>query len=338
MTLVPGLSWQASLQIWTDWRMSRAGHLRIDHDSIYVEFPQRPALQISRSGIRAGFRVPGTTQVILLLADGGRVTLDVQAGAADPLEALRLGVESSTLEVKLQRPGDAIALALVTGGYSLIVTSIAAAATESVWPLLISLGLTVLLWLHMAARRIVVGADGVLVRSGLRERFVGFEEVATVDDLAVTTKRGKQIKVAVSGNPVERAAAVHRLHEAFRAYCARATGALDANLLRGERSMEAWKDDLTRRARAQATFRSSAASREDLEAVLANPASRVEQRLGAAVALAFLGDEGAARVRIAAEASANQRVRVALDAAAQGTLDDDAFEEAVATEPAKDRA
>jgi hypothetical protein len=330
--LVVGASWRASLQIGPNWLWGRPGHVAIDDQSIYVEIPGRPALQIPRSSIRAGFRVPQSNEVILLFVDGARATFDLEPGVPDPLDQLRMTLEKSTLAIKLRRTGDAMTVGGIVGCASLMLVMAIVPISAAGWELWLALPvlLAIALSVRLARGRIVVGTDGVLVR-GLRERFIPFDQVASIDDLSIVTTHGKRLQVAITGRPDDRAAALHRLHEAFAAYRARRHESLDA-LRRGERSLKAWKEDLAKKARATATFRSAATSKDDFEAVLDNPTTAIEERLGAAVALASLGDAGVERVRIAAQSSVNERVRIAFEAAADGHLEEEQFSEAVAQE------
>jgi hypothetical protein len=180
----------------------------------------------------------------------------------------------------------------------------------------------------MLLRRIVIGADGVLVRNWLVERFVHFRDVAEVDDLTIVKTNGRRLKVGVIGKPAERAAAAHRLQQAFQSFKARALEG-DARLARGDRDMRTWIDGLKRQAHEEGSFRRAATSPEALQRIVENPSSGVEQRVGAAIALSSLGDEAVKRVRIAAQSSVNEELRIALEAAAEGEIDESTYEAAL---------
>src|SRR5262249_33072149 len=105
---------------------------------------------------------------------------------------------------------------------------------------------------------------------------------------------------------------------------------------RGGRSVRDWRASLREIARRNATYRSTGLSPEDLQAVLESPTASVERRIGAAIVLTERATEGRSgllgRIRIAAEACACERVRVALERVAEGELDDAAIEGAISAE------
>ena len=73
---------------------------------------------------------------------------------------------------------------------------------------------------------------------------------------------------------------------------------------------------------------------EELLAVVESPRAGIDQRLGAALAFGALPDQPAAfrwreRIREAIASSANRRVRIALEQALAGTLDDATYEAAL---------
>lgn len=313
--------------LWAGW--PQRAELRIEPGGLTV-LTQGRDTSIPRWRIRAGFRIPQSTETVLMLIDGGRLSFEPEPGEVDALSALGLS-EGPPLEVKLQRPSDAISLGAIVGFYSLFVTGVTAGILGTAWPLLLSAVLGVGLALYLSLRRVVVGDDGVLVRRGFRERFVSFAEVHRIDDLTVWLKDGKRIAVTVSGNPADRAAVVHRLHDAYDRYLRRGAE-VDARLARAGRDMATWARDLKRQVHATDTFRSTSLPQDHLERVLGNPASGVEQRIGAAIALSSLGEDPAGRIRVAAVASANERVRVALEAAAEGEIDEETFQAALEAE------
>jgi hypothetical protein len=86
------------------------------------------------------------------------------------------------------------------------------------------------------------------------------------------------------------------------------------------------------------SYRERRLDADQLLNVLENPRIPLGQRLGAALALAGDRDDAAAarerrsRVQAAIASSANPRVRIALERAAEGSLDDDTFDRALAAE------
>lgn len=192
-----------------------------------------------------------------------------------------------------------------------------------------------------ARRRVVVGEDGVRLVRMLSTRFIPYAAIRGVQrpemiDLSPATSRtgrgyyygfrldlvsGRVIDISVAGIPEPKVAEVaSRVHAGVvRARAAGARPTLD----RAGRTVAAWRDALARDIQS-VDFRSRARTLEEIEAILADPIARAEDRVGAALALHAAGVDGAVeRIRRAAATSANGALGVALDAAATGTLDDE---------------
>jgi hypothetical protein len=108
---------------------------------------------------------------------------------------------------------------------------------------------------------------------------------------------------------------------------AESTAASTHLLERGGRTIAEWRNALTRAG--TGTYREPHVDPDVLVDIVENPRSPLDHRLGAALALADLpGEERKLRVRTAIGSSANPRVRIALEKAADGTLDDGAYEAA----------
>jgi hypothetical protein len=102
--------------------------------------------------------------------------------------------------------------------------------------------------------------------------------------------------------------------------------------------VSAWLEALRERSKADADFRSAILDRDQLLELVEDGKAKVEHRVGAAVLLAE--KEGAAArepIRIAAEASANPKLRIALASIAQDEADEQAIQEAIAEERAAAR-
>jgi hypothetical protein len=209
---------------------------------------------------------------------------------------------------------------------------------------------------------VLVGRDGVLLSSFGRREFIGFERIKHVrlapfavtltltnDEiilLPISPVRGA--RRAFSANPLghwtrdpdqvrarrqtllaQIDAALTRFREAGHA-----TAAVASLLERGPRTIAEWRSALTRTG--SGTYREPHLDPDHLADIVENPQSPLEQRLGAALALADVpGDERKLRVRAAVASSANTRVRVALEKAAEGSLDDEAYEAALQAESAR---
>ncbi len=191
-----------------------------------------------------------------------------------------------------------------------------------------------------AAGRIVVGDDGVRLTRAPKSRFLPYADLRAVRRLQqlayqgrsnqpdvyipavhIVLASGEVIEVPMVSVPDETVSAVVSRIEAgiASASAASARPTLDRN----GRSVTAWRDALAKQVQS-ADFRGKARTVEELDAVLTDPTSRAEDRVGAALALRATGAEGAAeRIRVAASTSANARLRVALDAAAEDALDNE---------------
>lgn len=192
-----------------------------------------------------------------------------------------------------------------------------------------------------ARRRVVVGDDGVRIVRMLSSRFIpyaairGIQRPEAIDLSAGSSKTGRGyyfglrldlvsgggVDIPVVGLPEPTVtAAAARIHAG--SVHARAAGARPT-LDRAGRTVAAWRDALAKDIQS-VDFRSRSRTLEELDAVLADPMARAEDRVGAALALHAAGVEGAVeRIRRAAATSANGALGVALDAAATGTLDDE---------------
>ncbi|APR82278.1 Hypothetical protein A7982_07627 [Minicystis rosea] len=182
--------------------------------------------------------------------------------------------------------------------------------------------------------RVVIGADGVVVRQRFRRWFHRHEEIADIEGDAGYTalwlrlKKGRAVRLRTRHLSTDQQGELTlRLADARRAWqLGDAGNAALAALDRGGRTIAAWRAALAAVQSRRDAYRGREITRDDLLGVLESPAAPVERRVAAALALA--NDEAARpRIRIAAEASADTRVRVALHKAAEGSLDDDALEE-----------
>jgi hypothetical protein len=201
-----------------------------------------------------------------------------------------------------------------------------------------------------------IGTDGVWVESIARKRFLPFEDVAEIvqenESIAVVLRsgarvtdrvlvgrrlrRGKRLKTS---SAADAAALAERMNDALSAFRARPAEQDPSALLapRG-RNASQWRKDL-RALFSAASYRAPVLPAEQLWRIAEDPAAEPAKRIGAAVVLrGALDDEGRARLRVAAEASAAPRVRVALLAASDTENDEalnaalEAFEDA-ASEP-----
>lgn len=190
--------------------------------------------------------------------------------------------------------------------------------------------------------RLVVGIDGLRIRRRLRERFIPHEQVVEIvaephggsssaqPSLRVITRTLGAFALPVRGmSRTDIVGAKARIDEAVAAAeRARANARFAPLFERKGRSLAAWREDLRSVLSSEGAYRQQAVTRENAEAVLDDPNTSTEQKVGAALALRTIG-AGAAqdRVRIAPSAYADASSQLALTAAIED--DDAALEEAL---------
>jgi hypothetical protein len=193
---------------------------------------------------------------------------------------------------------------------------------------------------------LVIGADGLTVKGGLRARFVSWARVREVrtDEAGVRVVRDDGSVVFARGRHVDdglRATIALRVEEAREAWRRGGLAAeRAARLDRGGRDLEAWRDALRKALADDGRYREAPMDRDDVARVLDSAASPAERRIGAALLLAegSDGEAGRERVRVAARAAASPRLRIALERVADGSVDEAAIDEALAAERAEGRA
>ena len=185
----------------------------------------------------------------------------------------------------------------------------------------------------MIPSRISVGIDAVHLRWMWRKKLIPMSKIAGIE-------RGEQRQVRLRlydgseeliytsmrsnyrmGNDYaaqHRDAVLARIAEAHAAFRARGPAADVSSLVgRGTRSREEWRAALAKLRAAEGGYREAVVRDDDLWRVVEDPSAPEDARGGAAMLLRrSLDDAGKARVRVAAEATASPKLRVALDAAA----------------------
>jgi len=214
--------------------------------------------------------------------------------------------------------------------------------------------------------RVYVGRDGLLVTTADRREFIGFERVKGVQSrvlaIVITLTDRQSVKLPLSvrtgglfsrkPHPLDewvrdvdqvlarRNALAQQITDAlshFRnAERDARTETLARRLDRDSRPIPEWREALSHAQ--EDTYREHHLDADQLVNVLENPRIPVAQRVGAALALAGRADEAgsgrehASRARAAIASSANRKVRIALERAVEGKLDEAAYERAIAAE------
>jgi hypothetical protein len=186
--------------------------------------------------------------------------------------------------------------------------------------------------------KIRVGADGILTRWAGAEKFYGYREIERVAQyesgfgtrkyvgVELTLRSGKSVRLPVGQkmlNQEESNLLFERVREAIEVYREGAAGIDASALARSGRETTDWVRALkSLGAGAGADMRTAGVPIESLLGVVTDSAARAIDRASAAVALTpVLGDEDRTRIRVAADAAASPKLRVALEKVSSGADD-----------------
>ena len=182
--------------------------------------------------------------------------------------------------------------------------------------------------------RVVVGADGLVVRAGGVLRQISPASIRQVTtaapEVGVELDTGEWLTFRFAGEgEEERSFAFAQRVLAAREQRLRASDAVEALLMPASRSTSEWLDDLRRITSAGSGYRRVVVADEDLWRIASDPASDPGARAGALAALSpRLGEADRVRIGEIAGGTARLDVRAALEAAAAGGLEErilDAF-------------
>lgn len=205
--------------------------------------------------------------------------------------------------------------------------------------------LGVWLWGKIAPRWVHIGTDGVLVQGALRRRFVPHGEIERVEHanggfaggmhvVQITLRDGSTVALP-AGSHEEVATLIGRLEAAQEAAATQDRGRLLESIARNGRPLAEWREALGALV-ARTGYRTAAHDLEAVMRIVEDATAPVEQRVAAALAARPHGGEAAQRrIRIAAEACADPPLRVALERASTGELDDEELEEIGARKAAR---
>lgn len=181
--------------------------------------------------------------------------------------------------------------------------------------------------------RVIVGSDGILLRSLFYREFIPYGSIdhvalrnvyggkdprrSTGIELSIERTHGKPIGVSPRGDS---RALFEAVVEARRAHRARTVGAFDTHALRPAGSDgKAWLERLRMLSDRVQGFRVDAPSREELLAIIEDTHADEDTRAAASVVVAASqDDEATTRLRVALESTASPRLRVAMEAAIEG--------------------
>ena len=323
--------------------LERSVRIRAHGDAIFVD-----ELRIPRTEIREAFVVPKKSGFPLVRIDRGALRLPIDLVVHDIDEGRQilraLGLDASQSVAKVQTASYALSRRRSFIGGVVAVFGVAGAVLSRLAHGIPAAGpfagvvmvVAVAAMLALAAKRteVSIGADGVLIHWLWIHRFVRCEDILTVSEYEETMGRsrtmgvslhlkgGEELRLPVGARHLSEdrcAALVERIRETMVAQRSGQGAATAALLGRQGRVMSEWIRALRAMGvGADATLRTAPTDPEVLLRVVESPGSRAEERAAAAVALAASGDEEAkTRLRVAAEAVAEPKLRVALDAAVE---------------------
>ncbi|AGP35430.1 hypothetical protein SCE1572_13390 [Sorangium cellulosum So0157-2] len=309
------------------------GWLEIAHGSDYLVLQMRSgvAVRAGLAGREAGERM---LDELGLARDPRAMTL--RLGSPQPTELGGVGQRAAETVI-LGCTGLVTAILSIVGLFALFMGSPRAVVVLLFMPCTFHLYQRIRLRFPSAPTIAHIGSEGVeLVRRG-RRRWISFtdlESVArTVGEVVEFRLPGERQVAVTTASAFEADALVGRVRAA-QAWSTRGSAAARLGELdRGERTHDGWRSALVAlTAKGAASYRKVAIDAETLAQVVEDAAAPAERRVAAAFALASASGEEALlrRVRIAAEATASEPLRLALERAAEGELEQEAVEAALA--------
>lgn len=334
----------------------RPGSVTIDEDGVTLEIARRGRRHLARGEIASGWTerfASGIDNVVLQTRSGETVRWRVDdpadaraaltaAGVAPSLRAvtLRLGVAGTSRSRFLL-----VFLALLLAPFMLIafaafLGSIIAATFGSdpvsvvlVSSFILGLGLlaTTLLVRPLITSTVRIGTDGIGIERLFRRRFVPRALFLGASEgwnyVAISTSDGAVHRVPVSSS-AEAHVVVQRIQEAMANRGDAAASKALSRLARNGRPIAAWLRDVRAEARGAGGYREARLDPAEIHALVEDGAAPAERRIAAAAALSG-SDEGKRRVRIAAEACADERLRLAIQEAAEDEVNEGKIEKAL---------
>lgn len=339
--LVPALLWSLGLResagriVAGGAKVERDGSLALSDDT---------HTRIDRERIAEGYSMADSAGVVVETRAGVRYQIALPDGQSVKwLEALGLDAGRRLFRGSFHRIFNQIMFWMLGAptlvGFALWVGLAAAGDnTRAIVPSVVAsivAGLAVSLFasLRWMGSEVVVGADGLTVRDGLFKKFIAYSSIAHVSlvggELEFTLTDRSTTKCWVDGDVGTNAATLMQRIEEARATFARGGGRnAAAQLARDGRSIAEWREALARLLGRKGGYREVGLDAETLVRVLSDASAPVEHRVAAALALGT-DERHKEQVRVVTAALADERVRIALESAAEGRLDDDQYDRAV---------
>ena len=325
----------------------RAAQVRADGEGVRAA----GTLVVPRARVAGGFFQPrphrDTSKAsslgssVRLLDKHRRIVFEAEADEREALDLLyALGLDPASKRVEFNGSSPLYAtlarnlLFIALSAAAMVVGSIALAAMglQSSSALLPALMVPWFL-VSMLPSKISVGIDGVHERWLWRKKLVPMSAIMAIERIedrqikmrlfdgsehVIFTSMRRNNSIGSTYATQHGDAVQARIAEARAAFYERAPAADVAALVRkGTRTRGEWLAALGKLRDAQGGYRDAVMRDDDLWRLVEDPSASADARGGAAMVLRrSLDEEGKARVRVAAEATASPRLRIALDAAA----------------------
>jgi hypothetical protein len=318
------------------WRAPERGALVVGDDRV-AEFHSRGGARcVPVAAFVHGIALPTPNGWVVRLQaeDGDRhaITCPDAATADRVLAQLRLGVLDKRYGVEWGQGFVRLALAVALStaatyaitllGQNTIVSSHLAFDALPLVPIVVAWAVHTFGW-----RELDIGADGVVVEHiGFITRFLPYARIRDIRDrhhsIDFVLDDGETVSVWANTDDLElRRGVVRRIAQARAASLGEPSRA--ELVARCGRPVAAWRAALAAQLEQADGYRAAAVSADDATRLLADAGSMAEQRIAAAVALLATGGPASqTRVRVAAAACASPRMRIALERAADGCLNE----------------
>lgn len=303
-------------------------------------------LRVKPGEIREGIESGSDGSVVLDLIDEEILRLSF-AGGREPAERLLtaygVSAEQRTATVPLRRQLGRFTIGLLTLFFGMLPSSILGATLtrllfreprpDVTW--LLAMGLAFLLtWIvvrRLGSPRVIIGADGLQIRGMLSQPFIRYSEIKHVRQLGwyivLDLENGKERTLPIIAVDQDRVSGLVQRIERARRLASDGRSFLTDSLARAGRTLVEWRAALEGLAKREATFREAPLDRDEVSRIATDPNADAEQRVGAAFVLTRIdADVGKQRIRVAADATADDALRSALLAAAEGEMESEAIE------------
>lgn len=320
------------------------GTLTLEAETLHLVDVHGVVEEIRIADVESGYEARSGTAV-LRLNDGAEVWIRIApsgaGGAHHVIEHALVGPSHRAMTMGLRRMLGALTIGVLTfagAGWGALILASWLPVEDSGYRILGAIALALLTTAVVVVRlgfpRVVVGSDGIRILGVLRPRFIAHDAIkgakaviagrhGDLSHVRVDLRDGSNVVLpAVVADPGEVEGLARRIDETGRAADVGRARHIAA-LARGDRSLRDWRKDVTRVAVAEPGFRQNAIASDDFDRVLRDAAAPIDQRVGAALALRVIDpDNATARIRVAAETSADDVARQALSAAGEADVDE----------------